>query len=64
VAGTEVFTFWEISDQIGRMLGKTPVYRFVTDFSRQDIIGDIGAMKALLGFEPVVRLATGLEEML
>ena len=64
VGGKETFTIKEIADLIGKLLGQKPVYRFLTDASRQDIIGDISTMKSLLDFEPKVCLAEGLEDMI
>ena len=64
VGGKETFTIKEVTDLVGELLGKTPVYKFLTDASRQDIMGDISTMKAVLNFEPEVCLAEGLKDML
>ena len=64
VGGKEIFTIKEVTDLIGELLGQTPVYKFLTDVSQQDMVGDISTMKSLLDFEPEVCLAEGLKDML
>lgn len=64
VAGREAFTVREITELIGTLLQKNPVYRFVRDPLRHDLIGDISAMETLLAFGPEVCLAEGLRDLL
>lgn len=62
IAGPNVVTLRRISETIGDVLGKKPVYSVFPEVKPQDLIADIEKMSALL-HEPKVSLIDGIKDL-
>lgn len=61
VAGPEATNIKGVSEAIGRMVGRTPIYQEVTDPLAADSLADSIRLQEVLGFAPSVGVAQGLE---
>lgn len=62
VAGSEVITLRELTDLIGRKLGKKPVYEIV-DATPNHLVAENDAMRAHL-WDPEINISSGIDELL
>lgn len=60
VGGKEAVTIVELSEMIGKLVGRAPVYRYEDDFGEMHLVGCIEKMRTKLSFEPTVSLMEGL----
>lgn len=63
VAGPEVLSLREISETIGRVLGKTPHFAIDINIVPKHLVGDISKMKDLL-IEPSMKFEDGIKAMI
>jgi len=63
VAGDEFISIRELSEMIGRLIGKDPIFVHKKSNLPGDIIGDNSRMKAVLGVIPEVSLKKGISEL-
>jgi len=63
IAGDEVISIKELSERIGRLVGKGPVFTYEKSVIPGDIIGDNSRMKAVLGIIPEISLREGISEL-
>jgi UDP-glucose 4-epimerase len=63
IAGDEVVSIKELSETIGRLVGKEPVFVYEKSHIPGDIIGDNSRMKSVLGVVPEIYLDEGIAEL-
>ena len=63
IAGEEVVSIKELSEKMGRLMGKDPVFVYEKSITPGDIIGDNSRMKSVLGVVPEVYLDEGIAEV-
>lgn len=63
IAGDEVVSIKELSEKIGRLMGKAPVFVYEKNNIPGDIIGDNSRMKSVLGVIPEISLNEGISEL-
>jgi nucleoside-diphosphate-sugar epimerase len=63
IAGDEVVSIKELSETIGRLVGKDPVFIYEKSNIPGDIIGDNSRMKSVLGVVPEIHLDKGIAEL-
>jgi UDP-glucose 4-epimerase len=63
IAGDEVISIKELSEKIGRLIGKKPVFVYEKSMLPGDLIGDNSRMKSLLGIIPNISLNQGISEV-
>lgn len=61
VAGGEVISILKLSEIIGEVLGKKPVYEYKTDPNAMDFVANIDKMKSVLGVVPEVSIKEGIK---
>lgn len=64
VAGNEAISILEISEIIGDVLGKKPVYEYKKDDSVMDYVANINKMRLVLGIEPITSTKKGIKKMI
>jgi len=64
IAGDEVVSIKELSERIGDLVGKVPLFVYEKSNIPGDIIGDNSWMKTVLGVFPTISLKTGISEMI
>jgi len=64
IAGDEVVNIKELSERIGRWVGKEPIFVYEKSAIPGDIIGDNSRMKSVLGVIPGISLNEGIAELL
>jgi nucleoside-diphosphate-sugar epimerase len=64
IAGDEVMSIKEVSERIGRWVGKDPVFVYEKSALAGDIIGDNSRMKSVLGVMPAIFLNEGISELI
>ncbi len=64
VAGNEVINILELSELLGQLINKKPVFQFVTESGESDLVADIGKMKSKLGIIPKIKLKEGLSRVI
>ena len=60
VAGKEAVSIIELSEMIGKLVGRAPIYRHEDDFGGMHLVGCIEKMRTKLSFEPAIDLMEGL----
>lgn len=60
VAGKEAVSIIELSEMIGKLVGRAPIYRYEDDFGGMHLVGCIEKMRTRLSFEPAIDLMKGL----
>jgi len=63
IAGDEVVSIKELSEKIGRLVGKDPIFVYEKSIVPGDIIGDNSRMKSVLGVTPQISLNEGISEL-
>ena len=63
IAGDEVVSIKELSERIGKWVGKEPVFVYEKSAIPGDIIGDNSRMKSVLGVAPEIHLDEGIAEL-
>jgi nucleoside-diphosphate-sugar epimerase len=63
IAGDEVVSIKELSETIGKLIGKEPVFVYEKSITPGDIIGDNSRMKSVLGVIPEISLSEGIAEL-
>ena len=63
IAGDEVVSIKELSEKIGRLVGKDPIFIYEKSITPGDIIGDNSRMKSVLGVIPEISLNEGIAEL-
>ena len=63
IAGDEVVSIKELSEKIGRLVGKDPIFIYEKSITPGDIIGDNSRMKSVLGVVPEIHLNEGIPEL-
>ncbi len=63
IAGDEVVSIKELSEKIGRLVGKDPIFIYEKSITPGDIIGDNSRMKSVLGVIPEISLNEGIPEL-
>lgn len=61
VAGSDVVSILKLSEIIGEVLGKKPVYEYKTDPNAMDFVANIDKMKSVLGVMPEVSIKEGIK---
>jgi nucleoside-diphosphate-sugar epimerase len=64
VAGPEVMTLRSIGSVIGKVLGREPLFDVQATATPLVLVGDLGLLRAKLGWAPATRLESGLREWL
>ncbi len=63
IAGDEVVSIKELSERIGKWVGREPVFVYEKNIVPGDIIGDNSRMKSVLGVIPEIHLNEGIAEV-
>jgi nucleoside-diphosphate-sugar epimerase len=61
VAGSDVVSILKLSEIIGEVLGKKPVYEYKNDPNAMDFVANIDKMKSVLGVVPEVSIKEGIK---
>lgn len=64
IAGDEVVSIKELSERIGRWVGREPVLVYEKSAIPGDIVGDNSRMKSVLGVIPEISLNEGISELI
>ena len=64
VAGKRDYSILEISEIIGELLNKKPIYKMTRNKEIGDLMGDISLMQNILRFSPKISLVEGLTKFL
>lgn len=63
IAGDETISIKDLSERIGKLVGKEPVFVYEKNPILGDIVGDNSRMKSVLGVIPKITLEEGLSEL-
>ncbi len=63
IAGEEIISIRELSERLGKLIGKEPIFAYEKSPIPGDIIGDNSRMKSVLGVIPKISLEDGLAEL-
>jgi len=64
IAGDEVISIKELSEKIGKLIRKEPIFAYEKSTILGDIIGDNSRMKSLLGVIPEISLDKGISDLI
>jgi nucleoside-diphosphate-sugar epimerase len=62
VAGDETVSIGDLAEEIGRILGRAPIYAEGSGTAAGDIVCDNSRMRRSFGLEGLVPVSAGLEE--